>query len=193
MMAKTPELIVGEKHSLVPVGKSDLNSILNAFKEDPKSAYSALPWLSKGREIRPQIRDMLFDVESQSNSDQIHFWSIIENDTRDFVGLIGLGDELQLLHSNYNLGYWVRTPYRRKGVTLGCVNAIFEWLKSREQFFRIEITVHPHNDAGLATASSICQSWDGEAVEEFIGIEIANRTVPHRIHIIDINRGETVD
>ena len=132
---------------------------------------------------------MLFDVEAQENLDEIHFWSIIDEQTRDFIGLIGLGDELQLLHSNYNLGYWVRSKYRRQGITIRCVNTILQWLSSRNKFFRIEITVHPHNDAGLATAASVCQGWDGEVVEEFIGIEIGNRTVPHRIHIIDINRG----
>ena len=56
-----------------------------------------LPWLDKNKDIRQQIRDMLFDVETQADSDEIHFWSIIDDQTNDFVGLIGLGDELQLL------------------------------------------------------------------------------------------------
>ena len=188
-MTVTPMLKVDEKLSLIPVNKSALTPILNAIKEDPESAHAALPWLDKAVETRQQIRDMLFDVESQTKSDQIHFWTIVDSLSNDFIGLVGLGDELQLLHSNYNLGYWVRTPHRRQGVTIRCVNMILQWLVSRKKFFRIEITVHPHNKAGLATASSICQTWDGEAVEEFIGIEIGNRTVPHRIHIIDINRG----
>ena len=188
-MTLTPELKVGREFTLEPVNKLALKPILNAFNEDPESAYAALPWLDKNKEIRQQIRDMLFDVEAQENLDEIHFWSIIDEQTRDFIGLIGLGDELQLLHSNYNLGYWVRSKYRRQGITIRCVNTILQWLSSRNKFFRIEITVHPHNDAGLATAASVCQGWDGEVVEEFIGIEIGNRTVPHRIHIIDINRG----
>jgi len=188
-MTQTPELSVEGNIVLVPVNRSALTPILNAIKEDPDSAYSALPWLDKGKETRQQIRDMLNDVEAQTNSSQIHFWSIVDGLSREFLGLIGLGDELQLLHSNYNLGYWVRTPYRRKGVTIKCVNAIFQWLSAQKEFFRIEITVHPHNEAGLATAASICQAWDGESVDEFIGIEINGRTVPHRIHIVDINRG----
>tara|TARA_B100000927_G_C16320042_1_gene411001 strand:- start:68 stop:643 length:576 start_codon:yes stop_codon:yes gene_type:complete len=188
-MTLTPELKVGREFTLEPVNKLALKPILNAFNEDPESAYAALPWLDKNKEIRQQIRDMLFDVEAQENLDEIHFWSIIDEQTRDFIGLIGLGDELQLLHSNYNLGYWVRSKYRRQGITIRCVDTILQWLSSRDKFFRIEITVHPHNDAGLATAASVCQGWDGEVVEEFIGIEIGNRTVPHRIHIIDINRG----
>ena len=188
-MTKTPQLSVDDDFSLNPLSKVALTPILNAFNEDPESAYSALPWLDKNKEIRQQIRDMLFDVESQFNSDEIHFWSITHAESNEFVGLIGLGDELQLLHSNYNLGYWVRSKFRRQGITIRSVNAILQWLNSRNDFFRIEITVHPHNIAGLATAASVCNDWDGELVEEFIGIEISNRTVPHRIHIIDINRG----
>ena len=188
-MTKTPQLSVDDDFSLNPLSKVALTPILNAFNEDPESAYSALPWLDKNKEIRQQIRDMLFDVESQVNSDEIHFWSITHAESNEFVGLIGLGDELQLLHSNYNLGYWVRSKFRRQGITIRSVNAILRWLNSRNDFFRIEITVHPHNIAGLATAASVCNDWDGELVEEFIGIEISNRTVPHRIHIIDINRG----
>tara|TARA_B100001248_G_scaffold233304_1_gene194742 strand:- start:820 stop:1395 length:576 start_codon:yes stop_codon:yes gene_type:complete len=188
-MATTPELKLPQGLALEPVNKLALKPILNAYNEDPQSAYSALPWLDKNKDIRQQIRDMLFDVETQTESDQIHFWSIIDEESNDFVGLIGLGDELQLLHSNYNLGYWVRSKFRRRGITINCVNAIFEWLSSRKQFFRIEITVHPHNEAGLATAAAVCAAWGGESVDEFIGIEIGNRTVPHRIHIIDINRG----
>ena len=188
-MTKTPQLSVDDDFSLNPLSKVALTPILNAFNEDPESAYSALPWLDKNKEIRQQIRDMLFDVESQVNSDEIHFWSITHAESNEFVGLIGLGDELQLLHSNYNLGYWVRSKFRRQGITFRSVNAILQWLNSRNEFFRIEITVHPHNIAGLATAASVCNDWDGELVEEFIGIEISNRTVPHRIHIIDINRG----
>ena len=188
-MTRTPELSVDGGFTLNPLSKIALTSILNAFNEDPESAYSALPWLDKNKEIRQQIRDMLFDVESQANSDEIHFWSITHDEENEFVGLIGLGDELQLLHSNYNLGYWVRSKYRRQGITKKSANAILQWLTSSNEFFRIEITVHPHNVAGLATASSVCNDWEGESVEEFIGIEIGNRTVPHRLHIIDINRG----
>ena len=188
-MTNTPVLSIDGGFSLNPLSKIALTPILNAFNEDPESAYAALPWLDHNKEIRQQIRDMLFDIESQTNSDQIHFWSITDEERNEFVGLIGLGDELQLLHSNYNLGYWVRSKYRRQGIAIRSANAILQWLTSRNEFFRIEITVHPHNIAGLATATSLCNDWDGESVEEFIGIEIGNRTVPHRFHIIDINRG----
>ena len=97
-MTKTPQLSVDGGFSLNPLSKVALTPILNAFNEDPESAFSALPWLDKNKEIRQQIRDMLFDVESQDESDEIHFWSIVHDESKEFVGLIGLGDELQLLH-----------------------------------------------------------------------------------------------
>ena len=187
-MSLTPALEIDDGLSLIPVNKSILSSVLEAYNEDPESALVALPWLNDHDDIRTQLRDMLFDVESQSDKDQLHFWSILVGSKKEFAGLIGLGDELQLLHSNYNLGYWVRLSFRRQNIANRCVDEILSWLKSRNEFFRIEITVHPHNEAGLATAQSICKKWQGELVEEFIGIEIGNRTVPHRIHIIDIKQ-----
>ena len=67
--------------------------------------------------------------------------------------MVGLGDELQLAASAYNLGYWVRKTWRRKGIALACVDAIFSWQSQRTEQSLIEITVHPHNEAGQRPAS----------------------------------------
>ena len=50
----------------------------------------------------------------------------------------------------------------------------------------MEIAVHPHNEAGLATAGAICERWNGERLPEFIGIEFNERTVPHHLHLVDL-------
>ena len=42
--------------------------------------------------------------------------------------------------------------------------------------------------AGLITAERICNRWNGQIIEEFIGIELNGKTVPHRIHVIDLPR-----
>ena len=84
-MTNTPVLSIDGGFCLNPLSKIALTPILNAFNEDPESAYAALPWLDHNKEIRQQIRDMLFDIESQTNSDQIHFWSIADEDNTLFV------------------------------------------------------------------------------------------------------------
>ena len=105
-----------------------------------------------------------------------------------FIGLIGLGDEMQLVHSDYNLGYWVRKGFRNQRIASNAVDAVLDCLESRESVFRVEITVHTRNEAGLVTAERICQRWNGQIIDEFIGIELNNKTVLHKIHVIDLPR-----
>jgi RimJ/RimL family protein N-acetyltransferase len=141
--------------------------------------------LSNEEDITRQLSDMLHDLEHLSNVDRVHFWSIHDQE-HTFVGLIGLGDELQLVHSNYNLGYWVRKGFRNRRIASNAVDAVLDWLDSRGSVFRVEITVHPRNEAGLITAERICHRWNGQIIDEFIGIEINGKTVPHKIHVVDL-------
>ena len=187
-MSQTPTLPELEGgYSLRPVSKAILPMVLDAYSEDPESAKAALPWLKNDEDITRQLADMLHDLEHLSNVDRVHFWSI-HNQENTFIGLIGLGDEMQLVHSHYNLGYWVRKEFRNQGIASNAVDAVLFWLESRGHVFRVEITVHPRNTAGLVTAERICQRWNGQAIDEFIGIELNGQTVPHRIHIVDLPR-----
>jgi RimJ/RimL family protein N-acetyltransferase len=187
-MERTPELPnLQGGFTLRPVSKAILSSVMEAYVEDPESAKAALPWLRNDRDITRQLSDMLHDLEHLSNADRVHFWSIHDG-SNSFIGLIGLGDEMQLLQSHYNLGYWVRKGFRQKGIASTAVDSVLGWLDSRGETYRIEITVHPRNTAGLITAERICNRWEGQIIEEFIGIELNGKTVPHRIHVIDLPR-----
>ena len=84
----------------------------------------------------------------------------------------------------------MRSKYRRRGITIALGNVIFQWLTSNDASSELKSQSIHTMRLGLATAASVClTAGTGELVDEFIGIEIGNRTVPHRIHIIDINRG----
>ncbi len=186
MMVVTPELHVGEDLLLRPAANNVLVAMFDAYQEDPEAAQAALPWLDPNEDVRRQLRDMLYDIEAQNGNDRLHFWSIHTTGTDEFVGLIGLGDELQSHHAAFNLGYWVRLAHRKKGIATRCVNCIFTWLAERSNTTTVEIAVHPHNEAGLATADAICTAWNGERLPEFIGIEFNERTVPHHLHFVDL-------
>ena len=185
-MVATPELFVGENILLRPASNAVLVAMFEAYQEDAEAAQAALPWLDPQEDVRRQLRDMLYDIEAQKGNDRLHFWSIHTTNSDEFVGLIGLGDELQSLQAAFNLGYWVRRQYRRKGIATECVNCIFAWLAKRSNTTTVEIAVHPHNEAGLATADAICGAWDGERLPEFIGIEFNERTVPHHLHLVHL-------
>ena len=185
-MRNTPRLVVDEELVMEPATKSVLVAMFDAYNEDTEAAQTALPWLDPNDDVRRQLRDMLYDIEAQNGTDRLHFWAIHRKGGHDFVGLIGLGDELQSPHSDFNLGYWVRRHFRRQHIASRCVNAIFSWLSERDETTTVEIAVHPHNTAGLATASAICERWNGERLDEFIGIEFNERTVPHHLHLVDL-------
>jgi len=186
-MYDTPTLELGDDFTLVPAHKNILAPLIDAYYEDEASARSALPWLQADGDIRRQLSGMLHDVEMQSLTDQIHFWSIQHRTTNEFAGLVGLGDELQSPTSNFSLGYWVRPQFRQQRLALRSASAIFDWLSTRTHPVVVEIVVHPHNSAGLATASRIVSTWGGERLDQFIGIEFNGRTVPHHIYIINLD------
>jgi RimJ/RimL family protein N-acetyltransferase len=185
-MLTTPELVVDDELVLRPVAKGALEAMIEAYHEDAASAQTALPWLDPNDDVRRQLRDMIYDINAQQGTDRLHFWSIHTVDAGEFAGLIGLGDELQSPHSDFNLGYWVRRAYRQQRIASRCVDTIFSWLAQRSEATLVEIAVHPHNTAGLATAGAICKRWGGERLEEFIGIEFNERTVPHHLHLVDV-------
>ena len=186
----TPELEVDDSVVLRPIDRRILPEVMEAYIEDPSAAKAALPWLKEGEKARKQISDLMFELEMQKDGERIHFWSIHSVEDNSFVGMIGLGDELQLAASAYNLGYWVRLSWRRKGIAKKCVNVIFAWLKQHRQQSLIEITVHPHNEAGLATSNAICAQWKGLAIEGYVGIEVDGRTIPHVLHLVQLDSGE---
>ena len=185
-MVETPELRVNDGIVLRPATNSVLVSMFEAYQEDAEAAQTALPWLDPNDDVRRQLRDMLYDIEAQAGTDRLHFWSIHDVQSDAFVGLVGLGDELQSLHADFNLGYWVCRTYRRQSIASACVDTIFSWLNHRANTTTFEIAVHPHNEAGLATVSAICGRWNGERLAEFIGIEFNERTVPHHLHLVDL-------
>lgn len=185
-MFATPDLVVDDELVLKPAAKGVLEAMIEAYHEDTAAAQAALPWLDPDDDVRRQLRDMLYDIEAQRGTDRLHFWSIHTAENGVFVGLVGLGDELQSLHSDFNLGYWVRQAHRRRHIASRCVDVIFTWLAKRTEPTTVEIAVHPHNVAGLATASAICSRWNGERLDDFIGIEFNERTVPHHLHLVDI-------
>ncbi|MCS5538182.1 MAG: GNAT family N-acetyltransferase [Candidatus Poseidoniaceae archaeon] len=191
----TPSLRLGSDFILRPVHRRLLKSVVEAYQEDPEGAISALPWLKCEEDVSLQMSDFLFELEIHSNTGRIHFWSIHEkNESDGFVGMVGLGDELVLKETDWNLGYWVRPQYRRRGIAFRAVSEIFEWLISKDDELLIEVTVHPHNEAGLSTSHAICRKWGGVAVSpDLHPIEIDNRTVLHHIHVIPLPRDDGVD
>ena len=92
-MVETPELRVDDRIVLRPATNAVLVAMFEAYQEDVEAAQTALPWLTRTMTCVVNC-DMLYDIEAQGGTDTLHFWSIHTHNTNEFVGLVGLGDEL---------------------------------------------------------------------------------------------------
>ena len=90
-MTSTPQLSIAGEYNLRPANKAILSSVIEAFNEDPDSALSALPWIDMINDLNHQLSDMLFDIETASDEDRLHFWSIHDS-AGTFAGMVGIGD-----------------------------------------------------------------------------------------------------
>ena len=95
-MVETPELRVDDRIVLRPATNAVLVAMFEAYQEDAEAAQTALPWLDPDDDVRRQLRDMLYDIEAQGGTDTLHFWSIHTHNTNEFVGLVGLGDDMEI-------------------------------------------------------------------------------------------------
>ena len=68
-MVKTPELFVDQGVVMRPATKAVLVAMFDAYQEDAEAAQTALPWLNPNDDVRRQLRDMLYDIESQDGLD----------------------------------------------------------------------------------------------------------------------------
>jgi RimJ/RimL family protein N-acetyltransferase len=183
-MGATPLLQLDEL-ILQPINRRLYEDFMAAHLEDPEGTFSALPGIDPNESINTQFADLLFELEVHSNLGNIHFWSIHFEGV--FVGLVGLGDELQAEGSKWNLGYWVRSSARKTGIAVKGVNLVFSWLNNLDSKVQVEITVHPENIAGLNTCKSICNNWNGvRAKPDYWPVEIRGRTVLHTMWLVTL-------
>lgn len=183
-MGATPHL-QSDELVLQPINRRLYEDFMAAHLEDPGSTFAALPGIDPTGNMNTQFADFLFELEVHSNVGNIHFWSV--HCGSKFVGLIGLGDELQAEGSKWNLGYWIRSSARKKGLAVKGVNMVFSWLSNKQTRVQVEITVHPENSAGLNTCKSVCNHWGGvRAKPDYWPIEIRGRTVLHTMWLVSL-------
>ncbi len=183
----TPTLEVQGGLTLQPVTTADLTEFLTMYNEAPVDGRTALPWLYP-HQVAEQIGDMVRDILHAEEEDRIHFWCIREEGR--VVGTIGLGDELQLDVSTWSLGYWIRADRQGQRIATRAIDAVFTWLHQRGVNAMVEVAVHPHNTAGLATARALCHRWQGTPLDDYVGIDFGGRTIPHHLHLIQVG-GDT--
>jgi len=166
---------------LLPAGPSHLSDIIKAMDESGTEIYQAMPWLEFDEPIPSQVAEYLQDVQRYGAGGLSYHWAV-EFSGR-LAGLIALDYTPKLIEGHWNLGYWVRPRYQRKGIASQSIDAVLDWI-GRGGVTSVEIGVNPANHAGVRTAESTVQRWNGHALDAKIEVEVAGQLVMHDCWII---------
>lgn len=184
----TPTLEVDDRVCLYPISLEALEGLLAVFEESPEQAYEAMPWMEKDRDARPQILDFLLETSALSDLGDIHHWSIVDLDSDSVIGLIGADHMTNTSVGDFNMGYWVRSSHQGKGVARACIDVVLRWLTTCDPQAVIEITVDPHNRAGIATCLSVMRSWrEDERVDNILHLEVRGGMVAHHNFLLPLS------
>jgi RimJ/RimL family protein N-acetyltransferase len=143
-----------------PLAAGDTLPLYEAVRASVDSLAYWLPWCHAGYSLADAVNWVDRSIESWAN--QSEFPLGIFSTRGEFLGGTGLS-HVDRGHNLANIGYWVSTPHRGKGVA--CVGAaLAARLGFRELgFTRLEIVVLPHNLASLRVAEKLGATREVEA------------------------------
>lgn len=166
---------------LLPAGPIHLSAIIEAMDESGDEIYQAMPWLELDEPIPFQVEEYLQDVQRYGAGGLSYHWAV--QFSEGLAGLIALDYTPNLIQGHWNLGYWVRPSCQRKGIASQSIDAVLDWI-GRGGLTSVEMGVNPTNHAGVRTAESAVQRWQGHALDSKIEVEVAGQLVMHDCWII---------
>tara|TARA_B100000700_G_scaffold314423_1_gene400978 strand:+ start:7093 stop:7662 length:570 start_codon:yes stop_codon:yes gene_type:complete len=166
---------------LIPAVPAHLPEILQGIKESGDEIFQAMPWLELNEPIPNQVSEYLHDVERYGSGGLSYHWGVIY--CEEFAGLIALDYTSHLIQGHWNLGYWIRPKFQRKGIAGHAIDAVLNWI-GRGGLTSVEIGVNPANVAGVKTAESAVRRWNGHPLEQRVNVEVAGQEIAHHCWLI---------
>lgn len=166
---------------LIPATPAHLPSLIEAINESGNEIYQAMPWLELDEPIPVQVEDYLQEVERFGAGGLSYHWII--QYSGEIAGLIALDYTPHLVIGHWNMGYWVRPDYQQKGLAGQSIDAVLTWI-GRSGLTSVEIGVNPANIAGVRTAESAIQRWQGHRLDNQIEVEVAGQSILHHCWLI---------
>ena len=166
---------------LLPAGPLYLSEIIEAVDESGDEIYQAMPWLELEEPIPSQVEEYLQDVQRYGAGGLSYHWTLEFSGV--IAGLIALDYTPHLIVGHWNLGYWVRPSCQRKGIASRSIDVVLDWI-GRGGLTSVEMGVNPANHAGVRTAESAVQRWQGHHLDAKVEVEVAGQPVMHDCWII---------
>ena len=153
---------------LTPLSVDHVTSLFSAFSTDESSVRVAMPWLESSLPMKSQIASFVVDVISGPNSNAYHHWVLVEPEMGFILGIIGFDvirfrtlERRRLSRGiHWNLGYWIAPSHRRRGLASEAIDIMINIAKESGVDV-VQLSVNPHNIAGLITIRSAVKRHGG--------------------------------
>jgi ribosomal-protein-serine acetyltransferase len=132
-----------------PYRIDDATALLEAAMESVPEAYPFMPWCHPGLtllEMHTWIEAQVAAREARTAYELV----ILSQDGR-FLGGCGL-NQIDAANRRANLGYWVRTSERGRGVATAAVRHLVRWGFENTDLVRLEVLVSVQNARSLRVA-----------------------------------------
>jgi len=166
---------------LVPAGPTYHSAIIEGINESGNEIFQAMPWLELSQPIPDQVSEYLHDVERYGNGGLSYHWVVEFHG--EVTGLIALDYTPHLVMGHWNMGYWIRPQFQRKGLAGHSIDTILNWI-GRGGLTSVEMAVNPANHAGVRTAESAVKRWGGHQLSDEVEVEIAGQKIIHNCWLI---------
>lgn len=145
--------------SIRPFKVSDAEPFYDAVLESVEHVSQWLPWCSSSYSLQDAIEWADSSISTWEDGSEYRF--VIEcSDSEEILGSIGIN---QIVHQHKigNLGYWVRKSALGQGVCTQAAHQAIVYAFENLSFRRIEIHVHPENEASNAVATRLGGLYEG--------------------------------
>ena len=166
---------------LIPAGPTYHSAIIEGIQESGDEIFQAMPWLELDQSISEQLTDYLQEVERYGSGGLSYHWVVEFHG--EVAGLIALDYTPHLVMGHWNMGYWIRPRFQRKGLAGNSIDTVLNWI-GRGGLTSVEMAVNPTNSAGVQTAESAVKRWAGHRLSDEVEVEIAGQKIMHNCWLI---------
>lgn len=132
-----------------PYRIEDAPALLEAAMESVPEAYPFMPWCHPGLALE-EMRTWI-DAQVSAREAGTAYEFVILSPGGRFLGGCGL-NQIDPANRRANLGYWVRTSERGRGVATAAVRHLVRWGFENTDLVRLEVLVSTENKGSLRVA-----------------------------------------
>jgi len=145
--------------ALRPYRGSDVPLVVEAVWESIDEAEPYVPWIHPNYSEQ-DARDFIEHSQGAWRRGGSYDFAITDRETGEFLGGCGI-NQINEMHRYANLGYWVRTSQKGKGVATQAA-LLTAWFASEElKLQRVELIIQPENKGSKRVAEKLTARLEG--------------------------------